>query len=86
MSISIKQGSRWFRPMRVDIGLVITTYEEAQTLTIVLQGLGLESERKALLNVIASEENHAKFVKDHGYMYDPEDKYDSVDEGERDDT
>jgi len=82
MSISIKSGARWFRPMRVDIGIVITTYEEAQTLAIVLQGLGLESERKTLLNVVASEERNVKFVKDYGYLYDPDDKYHADDDGE----
>jgi len=75
MSADIERGVKWFRPMSVELRLVVTTYEQASELASRLGDMGFTEEADVLRKAIAREEAAMKAHKVYGYIYDPEEKY-----------
>lgn len=75
MSINIKRGSQWFRPMEVSVEFTVTSYERAKELMMILQGFGLEDEARELDRAMDAEQAESKWTDKYGYVYDPEDFY-----------
>lgn len=75
MSADIECGVRWFRPMSVELRLVITSHGQALELASRLGDMGFTEEANVLRKAIAREETATKAHKVFGYIYDPEEKY-----------
>ena len=75
MSADIKCGIKWFRPMSMDLTLVITNYEQALELMNGLRDMGFIEEANILEVAIEREEAVTRAHKTFGYIYDPEEKY-----------
>lgn len=75
MSITVRRGNQWFRPMEVELRITLTDQGQAERFVIFLRGMGLETEAAGLTEQIDSEEQDTKAHETLGYICDPEDRY-----------
>ena len=75
MSIKIARGHLWFRPMSVDLNIVLRDYDEAKSFVSLLDNAGYPKEADELQNAIDAEEQQTKATSELGYICDPEDRY-----------
>lgn len=75
MSVTIRRGKQWFRPMEVELRVIFTGYEQADRFASFLCDMGFEAEAAGLTKQIRAEEQDTKAHKTLGYICDPEDRY-----------
>jgi len=75
MSLTVRRGKQWFRPMEVQLRITLTDYEKANNFVQVLRVQGFENEARELAEQIRAEEQDTKAHETLGYICDPEDRY-----------
>lgn len=75
MSIEIRQGKQWFRPMEVSLSLTVKNCMQTEDLIKALEKLGFLDEAEKLNNAYNEEKKNTKSHSEYGYIYDPDGHY-----------